>query len=879
MEEHPFRLSKAEAIRAFESDAEVGLSTQEAERRLARDGPNQLEESGGRGVWKILAEQLTATLTLVLIVAAIVSAALGDYEDAIAILAIVVLNALLGVRQEYKAERAMAALKSLAAPVVKVRRDGAVKELSSRELVLGDAVVLEAGNLVPADSRLLESVNLRVQEAALTGESEPVDKDAEFVGDAGLGVADRLNMAHMGSTVAYGRGLGLVVATGMRTELGRIAGLIQTMEPEPSPLQRRLNDLGRVLAVAALAIVAVIFVLGVVRGEDPRLMFLTAVSLAVAAVPEGLPAVITIALSLGAQRMLGRNALIRKLPAVETLGSVTVICSDKTGTLTQNRMTARVVHVDSRDTNLEAPSAHDSAVELLLLAGALCNDAVLDSSDEHAVGDPTEAALVVAAAKRGLMKADLERRLPRNREIPFDSERKRMTTLHQVDSPLPALGSARFVAFTKGAADRLLGVSSQVWESGAAEPLTAERQEQIVAAHDRLAGAGMRVLGVAFRPFAVEPGQEENLESELVFIGLIGLIDPPRAEVSAAIASCRSAGMRELMITGDHPLTASSIAAETGLTEGREVLTGADLDKLSAAELEEAAARVDVYARVSPEHKLRLVEALQRRGHIVAMTGDGVNDAPALKKADIGVAMGITGTDVSKEAADMILRDDNFATIVAAVEEGRIIFDNIRKFIRYLLSANSGELGAMLIGPLFGMPLPLLPLQILWMNLVTDGPPALALGVERGEREVMQRPPRRPDQSVFADGVGRDIVWIGLLTAIVSLAVGYDSWSAGEASWQTMLFTTLTFSQLALALAIRSETDSVFTIGLLSNRPLFLAVVGSVVLQLCVVYLVPLQSVFDTVALSGAELGVCLVAGSITFWAVEAVKWTLKRSS
>ena len=880
----PHKLTAAAALEAFGADVACGLTSAEVETRIAKYGRNELEEDGGRSILQIIREQLSATLTIVLIVAAIVSGVLGDYEDAAAILAIVVLNAALGARQEYKAERAMAALKSMGAPTARVRRDGAIVEVPSSNLVPGDIVLLEVGAFVPADVRLLESNNLRLEEAALTGESEPVEKEATITLDAETPVADRRNMAHLGSAVASGRGIGLVVATGMETELGGVASLIRGVRDERGPLQQRLNRLGRVLAGTALAIVAVIFGLGVWRGEEIKLIFLTAVSLAVAAVPEGLPAVVTIALSLGAQRMLGRKALIRRLPAVETLGSVTLICSDKTGTLTQNRMTATVGSIGGRQIDLTTPE--DSlapAVRLLLIAGTLCNDAILQNDADgkaDVIGDPTESALVLAAFRHGLSKTQLEQAFPRVDEIPFDSKRKRMTTIHSTASHDVGLavvvGSSKHIAFTKGAMDGLLDIATSVCLNGTAEPMTSERRADLIAAHAQLAGSGARVLGVGCKPLEDVFVAKPECERELTFIGMIGLIDPPRPEARAAVARCRSAGIRVVMITGDHPLTASSIAREVGIGSAPVMLTGGELDGLSELDLREGVDSVNVFARVTPEHKLRLVQAFQDRGHIVAMTGDGVNDAPALKAADIGVAMGVAGTDVSKEASDMILQDDNFATIVAAVEEGRIIFDNIRKFIRYLLSANAGELAVMLVGPLIGMPLPLLPIQILWMNLITDGLPALALGLERGEPDLMSRPPRERGQSVFAEGVGRDIALFGPFTALVSLIVGYSMWNTNNPHWQTALFTTLTFSQVALALAMRSERTSAFRDGL-SNRALAVAVSMSAVLQLAVVYLDPLQSVFDTSALPIRELGICIIAGSLSFWAVEVAKGASKQ--
>ena len=897
------------------TDAAHGLSTAEAARRLIQHGPNALIEHGSKRPWRIVWEQLTATMVLILIVAAVISAALGDREDTIVILAIVILNAILGFTQEYRAERAMAALKQLAAPIVKVRRDGHMLELAARDLVPGDIVLLEAGNLAPADGRILASANLRIQEAALTGESEPVDKVAHALEAAELQLGDRRNMAYMGTVVTYGRGEILVTATGMRTELGAIAAMLQTMEQEPTPLQRRLDQLGRTLAIIALAIVGVIFVIGLLRGEELYLMFLTAVSMAVAAVPEGLPAVVTIALALGAQRMLRRRALIRKLAAVETLGSVTVICSDKTGTLTENRMTVTAFDIAGKrirmadllpNASAALPGSSNAGplfvqppLALLLAGGALCNDALMEfdanaAGGERIVGDPTEGALVVAAARLGLAKADLEAMFPRVAEAPFDSARKRMTTIHAapvlpptLPNPLGSLwgsvqgtnGEHHYIAFTKGAVDSLLDSCSAVWRDGSIAPITAHGRTQIIAANDQLAQEGMRVLGVAFRVLdAVPPHAEPALiERDLIFVGMVGMIDPARAEVKQAVQTCLTAGIRPVMITGDHPLTARAIACELGIADGGRVLTGSELDRLSVAKLEAIVDKVSVYARVSPEHKLMIIQALQATGQIVAMTGDGINDAPALKQADIGVAMGISGTDVTKAAADMVLQDDNFATIVAAVAEGRVIFDNIRKFIKYLMTTNAGELWVMLLAPLLGMPLPLLPIQILWVNLVTDGLPALALSVEPAERTTMRRPPHPPNEHIFARGLGRHILWVGLLMGLIVLGVGYGYWRADQAQWQTMVFLTITLAQMAHVLAIRAERDSLLRIGLWSNKPLLGAVALTFVLQLALVYVPFLQRFFTTVALSAADLAIGLAASSLIFWGVELEKWHLRR--
>jgi Ca2+-transporting ATPase len=900
----------AEVLRALGTDAESGLSDEEAASRLEERGTNELEDRGTRSPWTILWEQFTSIMIVILIVAALVSALLGDYEDSIAIAVIVVLNAALGFGQEYRAERAMAALQQLSAPRVKVRREDRVREISASELVPGDVVLLEAGNLVPADGRLLESANLRVEEAALTGESEPVEKNPAALEEEETPLGERADMVYSSTLVAMGRGLFVVTETGMATELGKIASMIQTTDREQTPLQRRLNQVGKVLALAALAIVGVVFALGLLRGEDLEVMFLTAVSLAVAAVPEGLPAVVTIALALGAHRMFKRRALIRKLPAVETLGSVTVICSDKTGTLTQNRMTATVLDVaghtvelgegnvaDSKpgpDGRTPPAVADDPTLAMLLAGGALCNDSLLEYHEEddfRAVGDPTEGALVVAAAREGLKKPDIEGALPRVGEVPFDSGRKRMTTVHEVVSgsgleslevPKSVLnvveGSASYIAFTKGAVDSLLEISSDVWtHDGQIEPLTEGWRERISAANEQLAGDGIRVLGVGLRRLRSVDGIGEELERDLTFLGMVGMIDPPRSEAKDAVETCKRAGIRPVMITGDHPLTARHIATELGIAEDKRILTERDLSSLPGEDLVDLVEEVPVYARVSPEHKLDIVEALQEKGHIVAMTGDGVNDAPALKRADIGVAMGVTGTDVSKEAADMVLTDDNFATIVAAVEQGRVIYDNIRKFIKYLLTSNSAEILVMLVGPFLGLGLPLLPLQILWINLVTDGPPALALSTEPAERDIMRRPPRPPGESVFARGLGRHVLWVGVLMAIVSLATGLWYSQVAPEIWQTMVFTTLTLSQLSHVMAIRSGDESLFRAGLLSNTPLLGAVALTFVLQLLAIYTPFFQRFLETEALPLADLAIAVVLSTIIFWAVEVEKWLARR--
>ncbi len=900
-----------ETLTLLEVQQDSGLHDGEVTQRREQYGPNELVERGLKSPWQILLEQFRETMVIVLIVAALISAVIGDVKDMIAILAIVILNAVLGFVQEYRAEQAMAALKKMSAPVVKVRRDGHVVEIKSVELVPGDIILLEVGDAIPADGRLINATNLKVQEASLTGESIPVEKATDPIpGGEEVPLGDRKNMVYLGTAVTYGRGSAVVVDTGMSTELGKIADMIQTVESEQTPLQRRMAQLGKTLAVAAIGIVAVVFVLGLLRGEDLAEMFLTAVAMAVAAVPEGLPAVVTISLALGAQRMLRRNALIRKLPAVETLGSVTVICSDKTGTLTENRMTVTVLDVLGETEKLEtlmeggfpiidAEVSKDVAppvrsLGLMVKAAALCNDAILEADmdrdgDMRVIGDPTEGALVAAAAKLGLWKEELDQRWPRVAEAPFTSERKRMTTIHRVNIPVDDPTDAPwrdspYVAFCKGSVDGLLEISDRVWSGDEAVKLEADLCKRIQNANDELALDGQRVLGVAFRPLDELPenGQidEALLEREMTFIGLVAMLDPPRPEVNQAVQEAREAGIRPLMITGDHPLTARRIAQDLGIIdEGGEVLTGQDLSKMGLDGLEEVVGHVSVFARVAPEHKLRIVEALQKQGQIVAMTGDGVNDAPALRRSDIGVAMGITGTDVSKEASDMIILDDNFATIVNAVKEGRNIYDNVRKFIKYTMTSNAGEIYVMLFAPFLGMPLPLTALQILWINLVTDGLPGLALAVEQPERNIMKRPPFPPDESIFARGMGTHIIWVGLLMGLLSLGVGYWGWSMALPAWQTILFTTLTISQMAHASVIRSSRDSILTIGLFSNLFMVAAVSLTFVLQMLVVYWPPFQNIFGTQALRPWELGLALGMSLVVFVAVEIEKWFRRRRS
>ncbi|HEY4692403.1 MAG TPA: cation-translocating P-type ATPase [Bellilinea sp.] len=909
------RITVDEAVTQLETQIQTGLTPAVAEQRLEQYGPNELIDRGLKSPWKILWEQLTEVMVLILVVAAGISAFLHEYIDAIVILIIVILNAILGFTQEYRAEQAMAALKKMAVPRVKVRRGGKLTTMDAHLLVPGDVIQLDAGDAIPADSRLIEAVNLRIMEAVLTGESEPVEKITEPLDTEDLGIGDRLNMAFMGTVTTFGRGLAVVTTTGMNTELGKIADLLQTVGNEPTPLQKRLAQLGKGLAVAALIIVGIVFALGLARGEDFRSMLLTGISMAVAAIPEGLTAVVTIALALGAQRMLQRRALIRKLPAVETLGSVTVICSDKTGTLTENRMT--VTMVDTAENRIDfleevkeyAPSLDrddpnklgeiSPALALMLVGGALCNDAVLEENEEDpgnftSVGDPTEGALVIAAAKAGLWKEELLKTMPRVAELPFDSDRKRMTTVHSVDQSqsntdtqsafqiIQLENPAPFLSITKGSVDGLLDIATRVWVADKSVDMDETWRERIEAANADMAKNGMRVLGIGYRfcNEPVDPACGKPVEERLTFIGMMGMIDPARPEVRDAVSVAKGAGVRPIMITGDHPLTAMHIAKELNIADAESIaLTGQDLAKMDIEDIKARVDHVSVFARVSPEHKLKIVQALQEKNNIVAMTGDGVNDAPALKKANIGVAMGITGTDVSKEASDMVLLDDNFATIVAAIEEGRRIYDNIRKFIKYALTSNMGEVLVMLIGPFIGFPLPLTPLQILWVNLVTDGLPGLALTVEPVEPGTMKRKPHSPSESIFARGLGIDIVLIGLMLAAVSLAAGIYARATGHVeTWQTMIFTTLTIAQMGNVMAVRSDTDSTFKIGFFSNRVLVGAVLLTVLLQLAVIYIPFLQGIFNTTALSLTDLLVSVGLSIVLFFGVEIIKWTRRRN-
>jgi Ca2+-transporting ATPase len=892
-----------DVVREFQTDPDSGLSQAGAQERLRKFGVNELTEKPRPGFLALLWDQFNNYLVIILIIAAVIALLLGEYVDSVAIMCIVVLNAIIGVIQESKAEQALAALKKMAAPNAQIIRDGHQITVAAKELVPGDIVLLEAGNYVPADLRLVTTVNLKIEEASLTGESVPVEKNAALVLDKEAGLGDRKNSAFLSTMVTYGRGKGIVTGTGMHTQIGLIAEMIQSYEEEDTPLQRKLEHLGKVLGTICIAICGVVLVYGLIRDthltevlntgflnywqaekKDIINLFLTAVSLAIAAVPEGLPAIVTICLALGMQQMVKHHALIRKLPAVETLGCATVVCSDKTGTLTQNQMT--VVQGWTGDKNLRItgegynPNGQllvdgkptdprtDADVALLLHGALLCNDAKLEEESDtegtrswRMVGDPTEGALVVAAAKGGYGRGDMEMALPRVQEIPFDSERKLMSTIHRRDGSQERAAAGtfvypQFVAFVKGAPDVILDHCSHIQRAGAAVALTEEKRREVLDQNREMASNALRVLGVAYRPLAEIPEslRPGDIEKELTFVGLLGMIDPARPEVMEAVKVARGAGLRCIMVTGDYKDTAEAIAREIGLlTQGGLVLAGPEIEKLSDAELAASTEKLQVCCRVSPQHKTRIVDALKARDHVVAMTGDGVNDAPALKRANIGVAMGITGTDVTKQTADMVLTNDNFASIVAAIEQGRIIYSNIRKFVYFLLACNAGEILIIFGAMLLGMPIPLRPVHLLWLNLVSDGAPALALGMEKGDPNIMKQPPRPPKEPIINRDMTVGISVVATVDAIAILLVFYlalQRYPGHLEAAQTIAFVALCTSELLRAFTARSEYNSIFSIGVFSNRWMLWAVAVSFLLILMVVYVPFLRPFFYTVPLT-----------------------------
>lgn len=901
MEREAWHAADMESVLESLGTGRQGLGEDEAQRRLEQYGPNELLEEKRVTPLELFIAQFKSVLVIILVISAVVSAFISmrkgePYTDTYVIFAIVIMNAVLGFVQEYRAEQAVEALKRMVAPHVLVLRDGREGSMDSRSLVPGDIVLLEAGSRVPADGRLLEAANLHVDEAALTGESTPVTKRLGVLPQE-VGVSDRNNMVFMGTIVTGGRAVTVITTTGMRTEFGKIAGMVQAVEEEAPPLKQKMERMGRQLGAISVVLTVLVFIVGiVVHQAELETMFMMAVSLAVSAIPEGLPAVLTITLALGVSRMARQKAIVRKLASVETLGSTTVICSDKTGTLTRNEMTVsraasrgRIIDVTGAgyipegeftlDGDRLDPKA-DSDLEFFLRVGALCNDAHLhENSDGWGIlGDPTEGALVVAAAKAGLWQEDLKERYPRVGEIPFESIRKRMSTIHET----PEGGK---VAYVKGAPEVILERSVSIYEGGAVRPLTGGDRERALSTMKEMAGDALRVLAMAYReiPPALGEFDPEEVEAGLTFVGLVGMIDPPREEVPPAIKLCRQAGVRSVMVTGDHRLTAVAIAKEIGMLRDetpRSVLTGADLSAMSDDDLDEVIEEVRVFARVSPEHKMRIAQSLKRRGHIVAMTGDGVNDAPALKAADIGVAMGIKGTDVTKEASDMILEDDNFATIVRAVEGGRHIFDNITKYIRLMLAANFDEFLEITICTLLGLPLPFLPIHVLWVNLVTDGLPAVALSVDPPDPDLMKYPPRQPDEGLLTR-FWRFIIFAAIVDFISDFVpfLWVLSVTGDPVQARTVAFTSIVFFEFLLAYQCRSETHHIFALGwkgFTANKMLFVSIVVSLVLQFAIVYLPPLQKLFHVAPLTPLQLGICIL-GSLTAFLILPGKLIKRR--
>jgi Ca2+-transporting ATPase len=917
--------SAGDVLDRLDTLQEIGLTSAEAAARLEKYGPNSLAEKKGTPFIQLVLNQLKGFVVLILIVAAVISAILGEWVEAVAILTIVVLNAVLGVVQESKAEESLAALKKLAAPEATVIRDGHVVRVPASQLVPGDIVVLEAGNFIPADIRLLEAVNMKVDEASLTGESLPVEKNAALVLDQDIPLGDRKNTSFMGTVVSYGRGRGVVVSTGMHTQLGLIASMLQSVEEEQTPLQRKLDQLGKTLGYACLGICAIVFAVGWLEGGNPLEIFMVAVSLAIAAVPEGLPAIVTISLALGMQEMIKRHALIRKLSSVETLGSATVICSDKTGTLTQNEMTVTRVWVDGTFISVTGTGYKPAGDFLLdgkkvevkeypglgtaLWLGALNNDARLEEMNEEdgdpywrIVGDPTEGAIVVAAAKAGFLTGELEKSFPRENEVPFDSVRKRMITIHTLQAPTANDKSPfdesnkgeQIIITVKGGPDLVLGLCSKVWrmDNNGEKLLDKAGKDAILAANDTLTKDALRVLGVAFKIVDKMPSDlsPEELEKDLVFAGLLGMIDPARPEVKPALEKAKRAGIRTIMITGDYPTTARAVAESIGLLRpGHQVLSGSQLDEIDDAALKVEVEKTDVFARVSPEHKMRIVSALKENGEVTAMTGDGVNDAPAIKLADIGVSMGITGTDVAKETADMVLTDDNYVSIVSAVEQGRVIYSNIRKFVYYLISCNIAEVLIIFIPTAFGRFLfpemaargilsPLTAIQLLWLNLVTDGAPALALGTEKGDPDLMEQPPRPPTEPI----INRFMQWGVAVQAIAITGTTLVAFNLGLSHSEpefaeTLAFATLSISELLRAFTSRSERYPILKIGIFGNKWMNLAVTASLVMILAVIYLPFFNSIFNTLPMGWTEWEIILPLVLIPSIAAELTKWVASR--
>lgn len=868
-------------LKELDVDLGQGLTSQEVSKRIEQYGLNKFQEKKKRTLVMMLLDQFKDVMIVILILASILSIAVGELKDGLVIIGIVILNAILGASQENRASNALDALKEMAAPKAKVIRNGSIMTVDSKELVPGDVVVLESGDYVPADIRLVESINLKIDESALTGESVAVDKDALAAIESDAGIADRTNLAYMSTIVTYGRGRGIIIGTGMQTEIGKIASMLNEVEETQTPLQKKLADFGKILGIICVAVSIMIVILGLIRNEPLLEVFMTAISLAVAAIPEGLPAVVTVVLATGMQRMISRHAIMKRLSAVETLGSTTVICTDKTGTLTQNKMTVVKVY-DGMDEwavtgtgygfdgAVTCGKKETSQLDMLFRAAVLCNDAEIKEGD--VIGDPTEGALIVLGAKAGYHKETLNKNHPRLQEFPFDSDRKLMSTLHQIDD--------EHIMLTKGAPDVILSRATQIDVNGTVRPITPEDKERILAKNHEYATQALRVLGYSYKEVSAD-ADLMNEESELVFAGLSCMIDPPRQEAKDAVKLCKSAGIRVVMITGDHITTAQAIAKEIGIIEDfSQAMEGAKINGYDDEAFKEVVDQTNVFARVSPEHKVRIVDSVRKNGDVAAMTGDGVNDAPALKKADIGIAMGITGTDVSKEAADMILTDDNFASIVDAVEEGRIIYANIRKFVGFLLSCNIGEILIIFTAMLLGWAVPLVPIQLLWVNLVTDSFPAFALGLEKGEAGIMNRKPRDPNEPLVDKKMKIAITFQSIGLAVATLAsyrIGFIM--AGDVSEdvaltvaRTFCFITLILGEMLRSYSARSEDISLFKMSIFSNKYLNYSVLLAIVLLFGVVYIPILQPIFTTYGLSLLQFGVALLLSLVPIVAGEAAK-------
>ncbi|WP_283704437.1 calcium-transporting P-type ATPase, PMR1-type [Clostridium perfringens] len=862
-----YKKSKNEILKDLDVDEKNGLSSTEALRRLEKYGKNKLETKKKKTLFKQFLSQLKDVMIYILIIAAIISAFLGEISDALIILLVIIINAVIGVIQESKAEKALDALKELSTPKALVKRDGSLKEILSEDIVPGDIVIIDAGRYIPGDLRLIDTANLKIEESAFTGESVPSEKDASFLPDKEIPIGDQNNMAFMSTLATYGRGVGVVVGTGMNTEIGKIAKMIEQEENDETPLQKKLSELGKILGFLAVGICILIFIISFFQGRDLLEMFLTSISLAVAAIPEGLPAIVAIVLALGVQRMVKKNAIIRKLPAVETLGSVSIICSDKTGTLTQNKMTVTTVYTNDSYIKESEFNLNDNESKLLVDCMVLCNDATY--SEKSQTGDPTEIALLESPFKLNILKEKLEKEFKRIDEIPFDSDRKLMTTVNLVDDK-----KAR--VFTKGALDSILSICNKISVNGKLLDFSKEYKAKVLENSNIMSDKALRVLAFAYKDISKENIVLDSLEKDLVFIGMVGMIDPPRLEVKDSIKLCKSAGITPVMITGDHKNTAFAIANELGIAEDiSQAITGHEIDKFKEEEFNEKIINYRVFARVSPEHKVKIVKAFKSHGNIVSMTGDGVNDAPSLKAADIGVAMGITGTDVSKGASDMILTDDNFSTIVSAVEEGRKIYLNIKKSIVFLLSCNLGEILTLFTAILLNWNSPLQPIHILWVNLITDSFPALALGVDKTKEDVMNNPPRNPKESIFIKSDKIQLIINGVLIGGITLfafKLGERLYADSLIHAQTMAFVVLSVSQLFLSLSLRSNTKSAFSLGLFSNKYLVYSILLGIFLQVIIISISFIANIFKVTPLLLYDWIVVILVSLIPFAINEILK-------